>query len=244
MDDKVEQVIAQIFGAPAGWALEDQQGVVLSPGYEDIKAFAALLVTEPPEEHLQSFLEDHPQFLMGMADSGDESNAAFISKPPIGTQYRADFAILRTNQGGAWIQLVELERASTNLFTQKGTPARLLQSAMGQVRDWHQWITLNQQTFVRDTVEMAKRLPQYPDRSENKSFRLRSADSLERSWRAFGGYDNPAISYTIIVGRWANLSEEHRKRLVFLNRHDSNLHKINTYDQITRNAFARPFRRF
>jgi len=240
IDDATEEVIEQIFGRVCGWSSDELNIVKMCPGFPDIKALAELIKTEPAEERLQQFFEERPQFLLGLFGQGDDGDIAFLTKPPVGNDFRADFGILNVGQGGCSIRLVELERSSASLFTQSGTPAKTLQSAMGQVRDWHQWITANQQTFVRDTLERAKKLPLFPNKSDNNSFRLRSPESMEESWRHFGGYDDPMISYAIVAGRWGQMSEEHRKRLVFLNRHDGHLHKIHTYDQLARRAYDRP----
>lgn len=136
--------------------------------------------------------------------------------------------------------LVEIERSSAQLFTDKGTPARTLQTAMGQMQDWHQWMCVNGLTFVRDSIAYLKTLPAFPQRASNGSFRSRSSEGIEDGWRGFGGYEDPGFDYAIVIGRWGKLSAEDRKRLVFLNKHDDKLHRILTYDQLARRAYDRP----
>ena len=136
--------------------------------------------------------------------------------------------------------MIELERASARLFTAADTPARALQTALGQVRDWDEWIKRNEQTFVRDVIDHCKTLPRFPQRAANGSFLLADGDSLEQAWRAFGGFSHPKIRFTVVLGRWSQLSEIHKNRLVYMNRHDSTIQEIYTYDQLVRRSHSRP----
>ena len=223
-----------------GWDNDEVRTVKMCPGFNDIKAFASLLSENPGEEELQKFLEARPQLLFGLFGQGDDSDLAFVTKPCVGTSYKADFAVLNIGQGGCVINLVEIEKASESLFTGKSTPAKTLQSAIGQVQDWTQWVESNKATFVSDTVEMVKKLPLFPKASKNGSFRLRSPESIEQGWKAFGGYEFPKVRFSIIAGRWATMSEEHQKRLAFLNSSDNKSYTIYTYDKVARRAYDRP----
>ena len=240
IDSKTEAVLAGIFGQVSGWNADDVRTAKMCPGFSDIRDFASLLTTGPGEEQMQKFIEERPQFVLGLFGQGDDCDLAFLTKPSIGTGYRADFAILNVNQGGCRITLIELERPSERLFTKKGTPAKTLQSALGQIQDWHEWITPNKQTFVSDTLNAAKALPLFPERSPNRGFRLRSSEGIESAWRAFGGYKDPFVNYGIVIGRWSELDDQHRSRLVSMNRQDSILRTIYTYEQVARRAYDRP----
>jgi hypothetical protein len=199
-----------------------------------------VLSRDAAEEDIQQLLTERPQLLLGAFGYAQNSDLAFLTKPTVGTLFRADFAILSYDQGGCDIDLIEIERASAPLFTGKDTPAQRLQSAMGQVRDWDEWIRRNQNTFVRDVIDYCKTLPIYPRHHSNGSFLFVEPSNLEEVFRGFSGFDHPSIRYTIILGRWSQLSEEHRKRLVYLNRHDGALHQIRTFDQVARRSYCRP----
>ena len=240
IDDTTEEVLSQIFGKTSGWSSEEQNLVKMCPGFEDIKSLAALLLTEPGEEQLQVFLEEKPQFLLGLFGHGDDTDVAFITKPAVSSFHKADFGILNVSQGGCSIQLIEIERSNVALFTKELTPAKALRSPMKQIRDWDQWISVNQQTFVRDTLAVAKQLPIFPERAKNNSFALRSSESIEQAWQHFGGYKHPHINYAIVMGRWSRLSPEEQDRLIFMNARDNHLHRIYTYDQVARRAYNRP----
>jgi hypothetical protein len=240
IDNKTEEIITDIFGWHSGWTGDDIRPVKLSSGFPDIKAFAALLAEDPQEEELQTFLESRPQILTGLCGQGDDSTIGFLTKPPVGTKFHADFAILTIGQGGCGIELIEIERSSHPLFTQKGTPSRYLQAALGQVQDWSEWIISNQGTFVRDTLQLLKNSEEYPARSDNGNFRTFSREHIDKGWQAFHGFDDPYISYTIIIGRWSQLSEEHRRRLVTTNRKNQSHTRIWTYEQVARRSYERP----
>src|SRR5688572_24089516 len=78
----------------------------LRPSYQDIHALADLLATEPAERLIHPFLQNRPQILMSAFGHGDSTDLAFFSKPPIGSSYEADFAVLNYDQGGCQVTLI------------------------------------------------------------------------------------------------------------------------------------------
>lgn len=240
LSDDVKRVLAEIFSGAGGIADLQPKLAVMSASFDDTVALAELLTRDVAEEELQQLLTQRPQILLGALGYAQNTDLAFVTKPAIGTQFCADFGLLSYDQGGCDIHLIELERASAPLFTGKDTPAQRLQSAMGQVRDWDEWIRRNQSTFVRDLIDYCKALPLYPAKHANGSFRLVEGDRLEGAWRGFGGFDHPSIRYTIVIGRWSQISDDHQKRLIYLNRHDGALQQIRTFDQVARRSYARP----
>ena len=173
---------------------------------------------------------------------GDDSVLAFITKPPIGVSYRADFAILQYGQGGCCIHLIELEPSGERLFTKAGDRAKRHNGALTQCRNWTSWANMNKATFVKDTLESVRTLPLYPERAQNGSFRRRDFARIEAAWRGFGGYDDPFIQCTVVIGRWSQMTQKDRRNLIAQNRHDDKLAKVITYEQLARTAYERPFR--
>jgi hypothetical protein len=147
---------------------------------------------------------------------------------------------LRFSQGGSSINLVELEPADARLYTKAGTPARRLQAALGQLDDWRQWIKSNKGTFVRDMIERAQQATAYdPSAITPASVRFSEPEKIDALWRSFGGYEDCYISYAVIIGRWAKLSENQRKRLIYYNQ-SYEQQTVFTYDQVARKALVRP----
>jgi len=211
----------------------------MAPVIEQLSGLADVLGRDASENDLHEFLVANPGFVLGLFGFADSRTLAFFNKPAIGTRFVADFGVLMADQGASCVGLVEIERASTALFTQQQTPAKSYQTAIGQVTEWRQWIEPNQKTFVSDLVAAARDLPEWPDRSSNGSFRTMPPDRLEQWWRAFGGDTAPSFSYVIACGRWALLSKAERERLTFLNS-KANPYQTVTYDQIARRAYRRP----
>ncbi len=240
MTESTRDVLDSIFSSDTGYSEIDRGALREAPTYGEVLDFAELLARSPSEEELQVSIRDHPRFLLSMDGFADDSVLALLTKPPIGTNYYADFALLRFGQGGCCVHLVELEPADASLFTKKLSPARRYQDAITQVTDWNQWIRLNVSTFVRDLIDRAKLLPKYPEQSPNGSFRTRDSSSLEDCWRGFGGFEQPFIKFSIVIGRWARLVESERKRLVTMNRNDRFFDTF-TYDQLVRRGIERPF---
>lgn len=241
MTNDRERVLAQLLSLGTSEDPTEYKKEILSPGYYALSDFASLLAKDHTEEDLQRFLSAYPQFLMGSFGTRDDGDLALLYKPRVGIGFVADFGLLKYSQGGTGIVLVELELSNVPLFTQAGTPARHLQHALGQLEDWRQWIKLNKDTFVRDMVEAAKRAAPYsPEDHQPKSVRFKSSKNLQRLWDGFGGNDYVYVRYAIVIGRWANLSEEHRKRLIHYNQAHKNQQDVYTYDQIARKALVRP----
>ena len=237
------EILAQIFNPSLGWTESDQEVLRICPSYTDVEALAKLLTSEPREEDLQQFLEAYPQFLTGLCGWGYDSPLAFLVKPSVGTAYKADFAVLSYGQGGCGIYLIEIKRSVEDLYTKSGEHAEKLREAVRQIEDRNMWLKRggNIQTFMTDMVDYAKLLPQYPERSANQSFRLRSSNGIEEAWKSFGGYDSPIINHIIVIGRWAKLPDCARKRLVYHNRDNCQLYRIFTYDHVARYGFDRPY---
>lgn len=241
MTEDRERVLAQLLSVGTSEDPTEYKKKILSPGYYALSAFASLLAKEHTEEDLQRFLANFPQFLMGSFGTRDDGDLALLYKPSVGTRFVADFGLLKYSQGGTGIVLVELEPSNVQLFTRAGTPARHLQHALGQLEDWRQWIKSNKDTFARDTVEAAKRAAPYsPEKHQPQSLRFKSSNNIQGLWDGFGGNDYLYLRYAIVIGRWANLSEEHRKRLIYYNQEHQNQQDIYTYDQIARKALVRP----
>jgi len=234
-------ILDSIFSSDTGYDEVDRVGLEQSPTYGEVLDFAELLTRNPREEDLQIFVRDHPRFLMSLHGWADDQVLAVIPKPSIGGHFFADFGVLHFGQGGCGISLVELEPADADLFTKALSPARRYQGAITQVQDWNQWIRPNLHTFARDLIATAKDLPRAPDRSSNGGFRTREPDVLEKSWNAFGGFEDPSVLFTIIIGRWSRLSEKEHARLVSLNRTAGQLYVTFTYDQLIRRGIERPF---
>jgi hypothetical protein len=206
------------------------------PTTQDLFALCNLLAQEPGEEALQQLLEDRPGFITGLSGGPDNSDLAVIFKPPVGISFKADFCVLQAHQGGAAAHLIEIESAHERLFTNGGRVAKRLAGAITQVEDWSIWIKRNERHFAEELLGLAKRLPHIQDfKSGDRGFRLCDPDNLEALWRAFGGLDSPFYAYSIIVGRWSQLTAAEKARLLNRNRNGERV-RIYTYEQLARVA--------
>lgn len=239
--NKVNQIIKEIF-EPFLLGDEFPKHVLNAPPtFNEIKEFAKLILEDESEESFQKYISKHPHFLFRLAPSTDDTNLGLLVKPPISNFNTADYGILSVSQGGCRIFLVEIERPSDNLFTNKLTPAQKLQTAIGQVHDWDQWIRNNQQAFVNTCFKLLKNSSKYPQKGKNGSFIYCDKNKLENTWNAFGGSEFCTLQYLIVIGRWSKLSEDQKKRLMYLNRNFGELNlRIRTYDNLVRKAIDGP----
>ena len=109
------------------------QEVALTPLYEvsalsELRnTFAQILLTNPREEELQLMLERNPVLLHQFPA------VRIFHKPPILTQFVADFGILTPSKE---LVLIEIEKANTRLLKKDGGTASELSHAFDQVRSW------------------------------------------------------------------------------------------------------------
>jgi Domain of unknown function (DUF4263) len=214
---------------------------VFAPGFKSLHAFCVLLSKNPQEEELHQFFVQEPAFLFSLFGTNDDGDLAIISKPKIGIRLVADFALLKFSQGGCSMDLIEIERSSIELFNKSGRPSGALAHAVGQIDDWKSFVDRNSSTFVRETIETAKKLPIYSKGKNSKTgFRLKTAKDIENLWHGFGGFDQAMFRYSVVMGRWALLSDSEKKRLIAYNQKYGDIHTVFTYDQIARQALSRP----
>lgn len=241
MNKNTLDVLDSIFNSDTGYDAVERKALDESPSYSDICSFAELLANESNEELIQKFIFEHPKFLLALNGFGDSQVLAFISKPKIGQRYCADYGILSSGQGGCVVNLIELEPSKENLFTKKLGPATRYQGAITQITDWNQWIKANKDTFINELIHTAKNLEVFLKKT-NRGFRTKNPSTLNKSWEQFGGFTEPNFVFTIIIGRWSQLSENEQKRLISLNQ--TNWYQTYTYEQLIRRGVERPIGRW
>ena len=119
--------------------------------------FTELLDSDPAEEQVHEFLAAHEDILLRWSHSSGEKKILH-SKISL-HKYVPDFAVgnfrMTTNRW-EW-NLIEIERPSFRLFTNKGDPTSELTHALRQVADWRSWIQNNIQyarTVLRDIIPL------------------------------------------------------------------------------------------
>ena len=238
---EIEQILNEIFNPLILGDEIPMHKLNQSPSYEEIKKLAELMVKDESEESFQKFLEQKPHFLFRLAPSTDDTNIGLLTKPPINNFNYADFLIFSVSQGGTRIFLVEIERPNDKLFTSKLTPAKKLQTALGQIHDWNEWIQNNKQTFLNSALHILERAPVYPKKTSTGNFAFRKKEEIQALWQGFGGQESCTFEYLIVIGRWSKLSSREQKRLMYLNRNYGKQNiRIRTYDNFIRKAIEGP----
>ena len=109
-------------------------------------AFEQLLCSNPNENAVQSFLEQHGVFLL-RALSGNNSRRVF-PKPRLGEKYVPDFLLVDEDSMGMHWCGVELESPRVKAERKDGGQRAELTHAIAQIRDWRAWIR-NYQSYAR-----------------------------------------------------------------------------------------------
>jgi hypothetical protein len=236
LSPEAEKVLQEIFavGVDRGLGIGHRLRFPI-PGGAAVFELCELLAQAPREEALQKFLERNPGFLTSLVGTPDNSDLAVIFKPPVGTQYRADFCVLSASQGGAAAYLMEIESSHENLFNKAGTPSQRLAYALKQVEDWKIWINRNPVHYAKELVRHAQTLPLFdPAVPSDRGYRLVEPERVEQLWSAFGGFDEPYYSYTTLIGRWSQMNKDDKTRLIVRNRDSQQNAKTFTYEQLAR----------
>ena len=180
-----------------------------------VDGFKQLLEASPGDENaIQSYLEEHTELIVTplLLNHGLHLNAV-ISKLAISASLISDFAYLTKSTVSWRLVLIELEPASTALFTKKKnlvTESAALKDALAQVRTWRDELNRSSDA-IRKAVLPLLCPPQM------------RANRLE-----FG--------FVLIVGRDAELlsNQEHRDRFASYEADDGLI--ILTYDSLIRGA--------
>ena len=109
-----------------------------------LQAFEKVLLSSPPEEQVQKFLESHPILWNFLAPK------RIWNKPPILSHFKADFAILtRTNT----LYFVEIKKPTTKLFKRRGGIHSELQVGLDQLREYQNKVR-EHRAAVLDCLEL------------------------------------------------------------------------------------------
>lgn len=106
-----------------------------------IADYIRLVDSEPEEERVQKFLEQN-HLVWGFL-----TPQQILIKPPILTQYFADFAVLSSNRV---LHIVEIEKPSTKLIISKGRVSAEIQKGADQIRDWEEVIENNRIAVIQE----------------------------------------------------------------------------------------------
>lgn len=101
---------------------------------------------ETSEERIQTFLFDNPILLDPLA-------IEIYSKHELGNEFKTDFVIKRLNNDYV---LVEIEKSTDKIFTNKGVFHSQATEAIAQVRDFQSWIHENL-SYARNTLPSIRR---------------------------------------------------------------------------------------
>lgn len=94
------------------------------------------------ERPVQDFLRDNPKFLVQALAGGHGRYQ--IAKPRFGSEYVPDFVVAEAHSFGLDWYLVEIESPRAVPFRgSDGLPSHAVHHAIGQIRDWREWLAGN-----------------------------------------------------------------------------------------------------
>jgi hypothetical protein len=160
--------------------------------------FLGLVNANPPEESLQNFIENNPVILHQFPAE------KLFFKPPILTQFKADFAIVTPQKE---LVLIEIERASTRLLRSDGGQHSDLTHAFGQVQSWlheaneHRLAVLDSLSIPREMVAKVRGVVIAGRDAGNDASHLRRLKGSDQGPVTLLTYDDLAASLAALAQR-------------------------------------------
>ena len=139
VEAQVEHMRATYQKERASNELEDSSMIWDRVTTEDCDALRALLETNPNEQPMHEFLENNPKFLVQVLSGGHGRFQR--SKPRFGSDFIPDFLVAEGSSIGIEWHLVEIESPRCKVERADGNPTQAVHHAIGQVRDWREWLT-------------------------------------------------------------------------------------------------------
>ena len=141
VDDQVEYARAGYHKDRASRELEESSVVWdrLTPQHGS--SLQELLDKNPQEAEMHSFLEAHPEYLVQVMGGGHGRYQ--LSKKRLGAEFVPDFLVAEMSSIGIEWHAVEIESPRSAALRKDGLPAAGLNQAIGQIRDWRQWLMDN-----------------------------------------------------------------------------------------------------
>jgi hypothetical protein len=106
-----------------------------------INCFESVLTDASDEAPLQKVFASAPVLLRSLLPRSPHFWC--FDRPKLGAEFIPDFLICQHNSTGFNWTAIELESPTATVFTQGGRPAKKLNEAMAQVRDWRIWLRNN-----------------------------------------------------------------------------------------------------
>ncbi len=117
---------------------------------QDAVGLQDLLDQDPQEADVHKFLEGHPEYLVQVLGGGHGRYQ--LSKKRLGSEFVPDFLVAEMSSIGIEWHAVEIESPRTAVCRQDGLATSGLNHAIGQIRDWRQWL-MNNLDYARRPAE-------------------------------------------------------------------------------------------
>lgn len=145
------------------------------------------------ERELQAFLKEYPTILLETPMSILGHPTILLEEFPLGTLYRADFAIIAPYSGAFDIKLIEVEPPKEKIYTKENVLAKRANKAFEQVTSWKGYIR-NHRREVLETIDRHAK--------EKDLFRgPRATLTCTAGFSIFDPRVHVSFSYAILMGR-------------------------------------------
>lgn len=135
LEDAIHDLNVTILGASAEKQVNKPSDLIESH-VALLEQFKALLDNASNEEELQQFLKENPILLI--------PNGQAIPKQKLGADFVTDFVLINMLDQGPNYTLVEIEKASHEVFTKDGELRNCVSHAIKQTIDWDVWLEKHQ----------------------------------------------------------------------------------------------------
>ena len=107
------------------------------------------------EREVHAFLKQFPYVLIHLFNKSWNFYHIF-PEFRLGTDFRADFAVVSANSGRWEVILIELEGPRDSLYTKQGLPNRKLNWAIRQTNDWRDFVSEQKDCLRREVAKLVE----------------------------------------------------------------------------------------
>jgi len=168
----------------------------------------SILESDKGEREIHEFLKKH-NVLIVTAFNRAWNFYVCVPEFKLGSEFRSDFLILSAHSGHWHAIFIELKDFKTRLYNKNGTPTKPFQKAQNQIKNWREWIRINEQ-YLRQSfsnILEKKKAPAiwpYPIENHTKGYSSGASEIIDmKSYIDF--------YYHSVIGRSATLTQEERE---------------------------------
>lgn len=170
------------------------------------------------------FLKQNPEIIVYSFTNLPGHTCHVLNEFPLGSEFRADFVLIRSDSSGFDVYFVELENTDDIIITKSGLPSKRLNQAISQIGDWQKYVIKNESYLRKELTRWCLEKDLLKWKKTSSKLRNECGHELKDTDTYLRFY------YHIIIGRRKE-AEKNNKRDKMNQYSRMNSIKINAFDK-------------